>query len=112
MEQTLEKRIEELSARCERQSMVTATGFLTMAEQMEVAVWAKRLADVTLHMDGGDEFCERKCAFFLPYWMDEADFDVSGSGSATSGWWRTRPSSSACPRWKGFSPTSLNRPAG
>ncbi len=77
MEKELEKRIEELAARCERQSVVTSTGFLTMAEQLEVAVWAKRLADVTLHMDGGDELCERKCAFFLPYWMEEADFDVS-----------------------------------
>ena len=75
MDQTLEKRIEELSARCERQSVVTATGFLTMAEQMEIAAWAKRLSDVTLHMDGGDEACERKCAFFLPYWMEETDFD-------------------------------------
>ena len=77
MDKELEKRIEELSARCERQSVMTATGFLTMAEQMEVAAWAKRLDDVTLHMDGGDSACERKCAFFLPYWMEEAEFDVS-----------------------------------
>ncbi len=75
MDKDLEKRIEELSSRCERQSVVTSTGFLTMAEQMEVSAWAKRLADVTLHLDGGDELSERKCAFFLPYWMEETDFD-------------------------------------
>ncbi len=75
MDKDLEKRIEELSARCEKQSVVTATGFLTMAEQAEVSAWAKRLADVTLCLNGGDELCERKCAFFLPYYIDEADFD-------------------------------------
>ncbi len=75
MEKELEKRIEELAARCERQSVVTATGFLTVAEQAEVTAWAKRLDGVTLHLDGGGSVCERKCAFFLPYWMDETDFD-------------------------------------
>ena len=76
MDKELEKRIEELSARCERQSMVTSTGFLTMAQQAEVtACWARRLDSVTLHMDGGNAACERKCAFFLPYWLDLADFD-------------------------------------
>ena len=75
MESELEKRVEELAARCERQSVVTSTGFLTMAEQAEVSAWAKRLDGVTLHLDGGSAACERKCAFFLPYWLDEADFD-------------------------------------
>ena len=77
MEKELEKRIEELAARCERQSCVTSTGFLTMAEQMEVAAWAKRLADVKLHFDGGNPACERKAAFFLPFYVEEADFDPS-----------------------------------
>ncbi len=75
MEKDLEKRIEDLADRCQRQSMVTSTGFLTMAEQMDVAAWAKRLRDVPLHLDGGGPRCERKCAFFLPYWQEEADFD-------------------------------------
>lgn len=75
MEKELEKRIEELAARCEKNSLVTATGFLTMAEQAEVSAWAKRLGDATLHLDGGSAACERKCAFFLPYWLAEADFD-------------------------------------
>ena len=75
MEKELEKRIEELAARCERQSLVTSTGFLTMAEQAEVSAWATRRGDVTLHLDGGNPACERKCAFFLPFYMDEATFD-------------------------------------
>ena len=75
MEKELEKRIEELAARCEKNSLVTATGFLTMAEQAEVSAWAKRLGDVTLHLDGGNPACERKCAFFLPFYLSETDFD-------------------------------------
>ena len=75
MEQTLEKRIEELAARCEKNSLITSTGFLTMAEQAEVSAWARRQADVSLHLDGGHAACERKCAFFLPFYLEEADFD-------------------------------------
>lgn len=71
----MEKRIEELAGRCEKNSLVTSTGFLTMAEQAEVSAWARRLGDVTPHLDGGNAACERKCAFFLPYYMTEADFD-------------------------------------
>ncbi len=75
MDKDLEKRIEELSARCERQSLVTSTGFLTMAEQAEVTAWAKRRPEVKLHLDGGGAACERKCAFFLPFYAEEEDFD-------------------------------------
>ena len=75
MDKDLEKRIEELASRCERQSVVTATGFLTMAEQAEVAAWARHLTGVILHLDGGNAACERKCAFFLPYYVAEEDFD-------------------------------------
>ena len=75
MEKELEKRIEELADRCERQSAVTSTGFLTMAEQLEVSAWARHRADVKLHLDGGNPACERKCGFFLPFWLEEADFD-------------------------------------
>ena len=75
MEKELEKRIEELATRCEKTSTITSTGFLTMAEQMEVSAWAKRLADVKLHFDGGNAACERKAAFFLPFYVEEEDFD-------------------------------------
>ncbi len=75
MDNDLEKRIEELSARCERQSVVTATGFLTLAEQAEVKTWAAYHPDAALLLHGGHSECERKCAFFLPYWMAPEDFD-------------------------------------
>ncbi len=77
MEKDLEKRIEELADRCERQSAVTSTGFLTMAEQLELTAWARRRPDVRLHLDGGGAACERKCAFFLPFWLEESDFDAA-----------------------------------
>ncbi len=77
MEKELEKRIEELAARCENHSLVTSTGFLTIAEQAEVSAWARRQADVKLHLDGGHTACERKCAFFLPYYLEAAGFDPS-----------------------------------
>ena len=77
MEKDLEKRIEELADRCERNSTVTSTGFLTMAEQLEVSAWARRRPDVKLHLDGGSAACERKCAFFLPFWLEETDFDAA-----------------------------------
>ena len=75
MEKELEKRIEELSSRCEQQSCVTGTGFLTMAEQMEVSSWARYRADVKLLFHGGHSDCERKAAFFLPYYVEAEDFD-------------------------------------
>ncbi len=77
MEKDLEKRIEELADRCEANSTVTSTGFLTMAEQAEVSAWAKRRPEVKLHLDGGGPACERKCAFFLPFYLDEANFDTA-----------------------------------
>ena len=76
MEKELEKRIEELADRCERTSSVTVTGFLTMAEQMEVMAWAKHRADVRLYLHGGNSVCERKAVFFLPYYIEPEDLDV------------------------------------
>lgn len=71
----LEKRIGELAARCERQSAVTSTGFLTLAEQTNVRNWVRYRPDVTVLLHGGHEACERKAAFFLPFWMTPEDFD-------------------------------------
>lgn len=71
------KRIEDLADRCERQSAVTATGFLTPAEQYELKPWAERRGDVTLFLSGGQDGCERQRAFFLPFWLEPDDFDVS-----------------------------------
>jgi len=71
------KRIEDLAERCERQSIVTATGFLTPAEQYELTRWAERFPDCDLLLSGGQDGCERKRAFFLPYWIPEEEFNLA-----------------------------------
>lgn len=76
IEKSWQKRIEDLAMRCERRGIITSTGFLTMAEQTQVSTWAKHHTGTILHMDGGDAFCERKVAFFLPEY-EEDPFDVS-----------------------------------
>ena len=69
-------RIEDLADRCEQTGSVTATGFLTPAEQY--ALQNRRFAgDVTLLLHSGGEGCERKCAFFLPWYLAAEDFDVA-----------------------------------
>lgn len=71
------KRIEDLADRCERQSVVTATGFLTPAEQYEVNAWAARRPESGLFLSGGQEGCERQRALFLPFWLDRKALDLS-----------------------------------
>lgn len=71
------RRAEDLAARCEKQSTVTHTAFLTPAEQYELEKWAKYSPDCGLLLWGGHEACERKAAFFLPFYMDKESFDAS-----------------------------------
>lgn len=71
----LQKRLEDLSARCEKSCSVTMTGFLSPAERLFAESWAKRAMDCSVLFTGGDAHCERSVAFFLPYYMDKADFD-------------------------------------
>ena len=71
--QEFTKRITDLADRCERTGSVTYTGFLTPAEQYTL----KTLhipAEVTLHLTGGGEGCERQIAFFLPWYLSPEDF--------------------------------------
>ena len=77
MEDELLRRAEDLCARCERTATVTATAFLTPAEQYAVTAWAKRRADCTLLLHGGCGNAERKAAFFLPFYLAPEDFDAS-----------------------------------
>jgi len=67
------KRAEELSARSESRSIVTSTGFLTPAEQMEIK---NHVRAENLMFFGGNENSERKIAFFLPYYIDAEGFDA------------------------------------
>ena len=56
---------------------MTASFFLTPAERIALERWAKYATDCTVLFTGGREECERQAAFFLPYYRDEAGFDVS-----------------------------------
>lgn len=71
------KRIEDLARRCERNCCVTSTVFLTPAEQFAVSKWAACHPDAKLLMSGGHADCERKAVFFLPFYMEEEDLDLS-----------------------------------
>lgn len=72
------RRAEDLAARCEKTSDVTGTWFLTPAEQAALEKWAKYSTDCAVVFSGGREECERKAAFFLPYYVDPADFSPEG----------------------------------
>ena len=70
------KRADDLASRAEKTGSVTHTAFLTPAEQYVLRGFRPR-RDCRMVFSGGVEGAERRCAFFLPDWMDEADFDPS-----------------------------------
>lgn len=74
MEEDLLRRAADLAERCERTASVTSTAFLTPAEQYALTNWARH-RDCTLVLHGGAEGCERRAAFFLPFYLTPADFD-------------------------------------
>ncbi|MBR6114963.1 MAG: hypothetical protein IKQ10_07215 [Oscillospiraceae bacterium] len=68
------RRAEDLAERCERTGAVTATAFLTPAEQFFIGnAFARR--EIRPLFAGGSGECERACAFFLPEYMDPETFD-------------------------------------
>ena len=69
------RRAEDLRERCERTASVTHTGFLSPAERYEIECWARHTPDCTLLFHGGGADCERTVGFFLPEWLEPADFD-------------------------------------
>ena len=75
MSEELIKRGEDLRERCERSCSVTNTAFLTPAEQYALERWAGRRAECRMVLRGGTEGCERRAAFFLPFYLEEADFE-------------------------------------
>lgn len=74
MELELTRRLADLAARCERQSVVTATAFLTPAEQRTAERFGAN-AGCALLLHGGADDCERRVAFFLPFYLAPEDFD-------------------------------------
>ena len=70
------KRADDLASRAEKTGSVTHTAFLTPAEQYALRGFRPR-GDCRMVFFGGVEGAERQCAFFLPDWMEEDDFDPS-----------------------------------
>ena len=71
------KRAEELRARCDKQSSVTASTFLSPAESYKLEKWSQNRAECKMHLFGGHDSCERKLAFFLPFYFEPEDVDYS-----------------------------------
>ena len=76
MEEELLRRARDLAERCERTASVTATGFLTPAQQYALRAWAEHLPDCRLLLLGGSPDAERQAGFFLPFWLEPEDFDA------------------------------------
>ncbi len=68
------RRARDLAERCERTGTVTATAFLTPAEQYELRRAWSNSQEQPVFAGGGAEN-ERCCAFFLPYYLEPSGFD-------------------------------------
>lgn len=67
------KRIDDLARRCERQSSICRTAFLTPAEVYQAEKHSVSKA-YRYFVYGGSPDCERKILFLLPEWADEMSF--------------------------------------
>ena len=77
MEQNeLIKRILDLALRCERNGCITNSTFLTPAECYLLEMRKASIGETKLYLTGGREECERKVAFFLPYYLEQTDFEI------------------------------------
>ena len=70
------KRISDLALRCDRNGCLTHSAFLTPAECYLLETRKLPVGEAKLVFSGGRDDCERKVAFFLPYYFQETDFDI------------------------------------
>ena len=77
-ERELLKRAGELSRRADERATVENTMFLTPAQQYLLSEEAAREKWDNMYMFGGSGDCERKMAFFLPFYVEKEDFDGEG----------------------------------
>ena len=70
-----EIRLKELAKRCGERQMLEVSYFLTPAERYEAEKWASKDTDTRPVFFGGNVNCERTCAFFLPFYIDENDIE-------------------------------------
>lgn len=73
--EALLRRVDDLARRCEKTNTLIHTSFLTPAEQAELVRCVKRFSGCRMLLHGGGPDCERRVAFFLPDWLEEADFE-------------------------------------
>jgi len=72
------KRFFDLDSQCSRKSIVTHSSFLTPAEQYEINSYLQtHLSDSKITMSGGNDACERRILFCLPYYLEENSLDIS-----------------------------------
>ena len=73
--EALLRRIGDLARRCEKSNILTATAFLTPAEQAAADRYVRTLPGCRMLLHGGKPDCERRVAFFLPEYLEREDFD-------------------------------------
>ena len=72
----LSRRLLDLAKKKKKNCCVTNSSFLTPAECLEAEKLLLPSNDVKLFLSGGHPECERKMAFFLPFFLSEEDLDV------------------------------------
>lgn len=71
------RRAQDLAERCDKSCSVTSTFFLSPAEQFGILSWARRFPpECSIVFEGGRPECERKAAFFLPYYVNPEELDI------------------------------------
>ena len=73
--EALLRRVDDLARRCEKANTLTNTTFLTPVEQGALVSYVNHMPGCRMVLHGGGPDCERRVAFFLPDWMEEADFE-------------------------------------
>ena len=74
MSDELLRRATDLDRQCTKHASITATGFLSPAEQYALRAWAPQ-AENQLLFHGGYPGAERQAGFFLPDWLEPDAFD-------------------------------------
>ena len=82
-QEQLLRRMQDLAARCDKTGSILCSTFLTPAEQASVDLWQRRETQpCRIRFFGGHADCERKAAFFIPYYFEDTDVSLDEEISA------------------------------